>query len=65
VRVAGLVADSALDPETRQVVTAELECVTVLHASFSDQAALHGFLHRLHDSGFNVVDVRCVSDGES
>jgi hypothetical protein len=64
VRVAGHVADAELGPEIREIVRAELECMTVLSASFADQAALHGFLHRLLDCGFEVVDVRRVPDTE-
>ena len=59
VRVTGLVPNSVLlrlgDVE---VTTQELR--TVLSGRFPDQAALHGFLHRLRSLGLDVVEVRQV-----
>ena len=61
VRVAGLVQTQDLLDELSDVEVAEHEFRTVLTGHFADQAALHGFLHRLRAFGLEVVEVRRVS----
>lgn len=61
VRVAGLVHTEDLLDELSDVEVAEHEFRTVLTGHFADQAALHGFLHRLRAFGLEVVEVRRVS----
>ncbi len=61
VRVAGLVHTQDLLDELSDVEVAEHEFRTVLTGHFADQAALHGFLHRLRAFGLEVVEVRRVS----
>ena len=61
VRVAGLVQTQDLLDELSDVDVAEHEFRTVLTGHFADQAALHGFLHRLRAFGLEVVEVRRVS----
>lgn len=57
VRVAGLVPMAVLAGlDEVEVATQELR--TVLSGAFADQAALHGFLHRLRSLGLEVVEVR-------
>lgn len=61
VRVAGLVPTQDLLDELGDVEVAEHEFRTVLTGHFADQAALHGFLHRLRAFGLEVVEVRRVT----
>lgn len=61
VRVAGLVPNALLTG-LGDVEVATQELRTVLSGLFPDQAALHGFLHRLRSLGLDVVEVRQVSD---
>jgi hypothetical protein len=61
VRVAGLVPTQDLLDELDDVEVAEHEFRTVLTGHFADQAALHGFLHRLRAFGLEVVEVRRVA----
>jgi hypothetical protein len=64
VRVAGLVHTEDLLDELSDVEVAEHEFRTVLTGHFADQAALHGFLHRLRAFGLEVVEVRRVSTSD-
>jgi len=64
VRVAGLVHTEDLLDELSDVEVAEHEFRTVLTGHFADQAALHGFLHRLRTFGLEVVEVRRVSTAD-
>jgi hypothetical protein len=64
VRVAGLVQTQDLLDELNDVEVAEHEFRTVLTGHFADQAALHGFLHRLRAFGLEVVEVRRVSTSD-
>lgn len=64
VRVAGLVHTEDLLDELSDVEVAEHEFRTVLTGHFADQAALHGFLHRLRAFGLEVVEVRRVSTAD-
>jgi hypothetical protein len=64
VRVAGLVPTQDLLEELSDVEVAEHEFRTVLTGHFTDQAALHGFLHRLRSFGLEVVEVRRVTTAE-
>lgn len=64
VRIAGLVHTEDLLDELSDVEVAEHEFRTVLTGHFADQAALHGFLHRLRAFGLEVVEVRRVSTTE-
>ncbi len=64
VRVAGLVPRSVLvGLEDVEVAAPELR--TVLNGTFRDQAALHGFLHRLRGLGLEVVEVRAITEAPS
>ena len=65
VRVAGLVPTQDLLDELGDVEVAEHEFRTVLTGHFADQAALHGFLHRLRAFGLEVVEVRRVTTAET
>jgi hypothetical protein len=65
VRVAGLVPTQDLLDELGDVEVAEHEFRTVLTGHFADQAALHGFLHRLRAFGLEVVEVRRVATPEA
>lgn len=65
VRVAGLVPTQDLLEELSDVEVAEHEFRTVLTGHFADQAALHGFLHRLRAFGLEVVEVRRVTATEA
>ena len=65
VRVAGLVPTQDLLEELSDVEVAEHEFRTVLTGHFADQAALHGFLHRLRAFGLEVVEVRRVTAAEA
>jgi hypothetical protein len=65
VRVAGLVPTQDLLDELGDVEVAEHEFRTVLTGHFPDQAALHGFLHRLRSFGLEVVEVRRVATSET
>lgn len=65
VRVAGLVPTQDLLDELGDVEVAEHEFRTVLTGHFADQAALHGFLHRLRAFGLEVVEVRRVAAPEA
>jgi hypothetical protein len=38
---------------------------TLLHGSVVDQAALHGLLRRIRDSGMTLVSVRRVQSGDA
>ena len=60
VRVAGLVPNALLTG-LGDVEVATQELRTVLSGRFPDQAALHGFLHRLRSLGLDVVEVRQVA----
>lgn len=60
VRVAGLVPTRDLLEEFGDAEIAEHEVRTVVTGHFQDQAALHGFLHRLRAYGLEVVEVRRV-----
>jgi len=60
VRVAGLVPTRDLLQEFGDAELVEHEVRTVVTGHFSDQAALHGFLHRLRAYGLEVVEVRRV-----
>ena len=60
VRVAGLVPNALLTG-LGDVEVATQELRTVLSGRFPDQAALHGFLHRLRALGLDVVEVRQVA----
>jgi hypothetical protein len=62
VRVAGLVPNALLTG-LGDVEVATQELRTVLSGRFPDQAALHGFLHRLRSLGLDVVEVRQVAGG--
>ena len=64
VRVDGLVHTQDLLDELSDVEVAEHEFRTVLTGHFADQAALHGFLHRLRAYGLEVVEVRRVATTE-
>jgi hypothetical protein len=65
VRVAGLVPTQDLLDELGDVEVAEHEFRTVLTGHFTDQAALHAFLHRLRAFGLEVVEVRRLPGTES
>jgi hypothetical protein len=65
VRVAGLVPTQDLLDELGDVEVAEHEFRTVLTGHFTDQAALHAFLHRLRSFGLEVVEVRRIPGTES
>jgi len=65
VRVAGLVSTQDLLDELGDVEVAEHEFRTVLTGHFADQAALHGFLHRLRAFGLEVVEVRRVATADT
>ena len=61
VHVAGLVSSEELAEEVEGLGEAEVvehELCTVLSGTFPDQAALHGFLHRLWAHRLQVVNVR-------
>lgn len=61
VHVAGLVSSEELAEEVEGLGEAEAvehELCTVLSGTFPDQAALHGFLHRLWARRVQVVHVR-------
>ncbi|MFC4787200.1 hypothetical protein ACT8ZV_22175 [Nocardioides sp. MAHUQ-72] len=61
VHVAGLVPSEQLAEEVAGLGEAgvvEHEVCTVLSGTFADQAALHGFLHRLWARRLQVVQVR-------
>jgi hypothetical protein len=45
-------------------LSAAHEVRTVVTGRFPDQAALHGFLHRLRAYGLEVVEIRRVAEGE-
>lgn len=60
VRVAGLVPTRDLLQEFGDAEVVEHEVRTVVTGRFPDQAALHGFLHRLRAYGLEVVEVRRV-----
>jgi hypothetical protein len=60
VRVAGLVPTRDLLQEFEDAEAVEHEVRTVVTGRFPDQAALHGFLHRLRAFGLEVVEVRRV-----
>jgi len=64
VHVAGIVAPQAMGDveELDEPGTVEHEVCTVLSGRFEDQAALHGFLHRLWARRLQVVRVRRTSD---
>ncbi len=59
IRVVGQVPEELL-PELGDVTVTTLEMRTVLTGMFTDQAALHGFLHRLRALGLDLVEVRSV-----
>jgi hypothetical protein len=60
VRVVGLVpADTLLELQEIEAATQEMR--TVLSGRFKDQAALHGFLHRVRAYGLDIVEVRQVA----
>ena len=59
IRVAGLVPPGEL-ADLPDVVLAEQELRTVLTGAFEDQAALHGFLHRLQALGLELLEVRSL-----
>jgi hypothetical protein len=61
IRVAGLVPREEL-ADLAGVLLTEQELRTVLTGSFEDQAALHGFLHRLRSLGLELIEVRCLPD---
>jgi hypothetical protein len=61
VRIAGLVPMEDLLDELGDVEVAEHEYRTVLTGQFTDQAALHAFLHRLRGFGLEVVEVRRIA----
>jgi hypothetical protein len=63
VRVAGLVPTRELLQELGDAERVEHEVRTVVTGRFQDQAALHGFLHRLRAYGLEVVEVRRVQSG--
>lgn len=60
VRVVGRVSEEVLR-ELGAVTVTEQETRTVVTGSFSDQAALHGFLQRLRAYGLDLVDLRAVA----
>jgi hypothetical protein len=60
IRLTGLVPTEELLDEVGEVEVVEHEFRTVLSGRFADQAALHGFLHRLRAYGLEVVEVRRV-----
>jgi hypothetical protein len=64
VRVAGLVPTRELMREFGEEAVVEHEVRTVVTGRFTDQAALHGFLHRLRAFGLEVVEVRRVQGAE-
>jgi hypothetical protein len=64
VRVAGLVPTRDLLQEFGDAEVVEHEVRTVVTGRFPDQAALHGFLHRLRAYGLEVVEVRRVQSAE-
>jgi hypothetical protein len=64
VRVAGLVPSSVL-VGLEDVELAAPELRTVLNGTFRDQAALHGFLHRLRGLGLEVVELRAITEAPS
>lgn len=61
IRVAGLVPPEEL-AELDDLVLSQQELRTVLTGAFEDQAALHGFLHRLRSLGLELLEVRCRPD---
>ena len=61
IRVAGLISQEEL-VDIPDVVLSEQELRTVLTGSFEDQAALHGFLHRLRSLGLELIEVRSLPD---
>ena len=63
VRVAGLVPNALLTG-LGDVEVATQELRTVMSGQFPDQAALHGFLHRLRALGLDVVEVRQVAGAD-
>ena len=63
VRVAGLVPNALL-AGLADIELATQELRTVLSGQFPDQAALHGFLHRVRALGLDVVEVRQVAGAE-
>jgi hypothetical protein len=66
VHVAGLVASEELTGEVEGLGEAEAvehEVCTVLSGTFADEAALHGFLHRLWARRLQVVRVRRTPRG--
>ena len=64
IRVAGLISRKDL-AELHDVQIAEQELRTVLTGSFEDQAALHGFLHRLRTLGLELIEIRSLPDPDN
>ena len=63
IRIAGLVPREEL-ADLPDVLLTEQELRTVLTGSFADQAALHGFLHRLRSLGLELLEVRYLPDSD-
>ena len=61
IRVAGFVPSEKL-AGLDDVVVSRQELRTVLTGTFEDQAALHGFLHRLRSLGLELLEVRTRPD---
>jgi hypothetical protein len=61
IRIAGLISQEKL-VDLPDVLLSEQELRTVLTGSFEDQAALHGFLHRLRSLGLELIEVRSLPD---
>jgi hypothetical protein len=57
IRVSGLLPADLLS-ELGEVTATEQETRTVLSGTFTDQAALHGFLQRLRALGLDLVELR-------
>ena len=41
-------------------LSAESDGTTIIHGSIADQAALHGLLQKVRDTGLPLVSVTCV-----
>lgn len=65
IRVEGLLPAAELLRELGDVDVVEHEFRTVLTGTFTDQAALYGFLQRLRSFGLEVVEVRRVPLSDS
>lgn len=65
IRIEGHLGEHWADVFDSLEITLTEDGDTLLHGSVVDQAALHGLLRRIRDSGMTLVSVRRVQSGDT